>query len=260
MASRVASLPPHAYLGLVWTLVRTDFKSRYHGTVAGFLWALLKPLAMFVVLMTVFSFVFASEARYSLRLIIGLFLYEFFAEGTRAGLSSLLSKGYLLTKARTPSWIIVAASASNAIITTCVFAGVVVLAMTIYGTPPSPRGVALFLYYFVHYIAIVLGISLAGSALYLRYRDLNQVWEVVTQAGFFLAPVIYPLDILPERVHAYLYLWPPTPIIQFSRAVLVDGAVPTARAHLCLLAGAALILGIGIVIFRRYGRTAAEHL
>ena len=65
--------------------------------------------------------------------------------------------------------------------------------------------------------------------LFLRYRDLNQVWDVVTQAGFFVAPIIYPLGVIPERFHFYLYLWPPTPIIEFSRAVLVDGA----RAERC---------------------------
>ena len=71
---------------MIWTLVRTDFKVRYHGTAGGFVWALLKPLTMFVMLMAVFSFVFASDPNYKLNLIIGLFLWDFFAEGTKAGL------------------------------------------------------------------------------------------------------------------------------------------------------------------------------
>ena len=83
--------------GLIWTLVRTDFKVRYHGTVGGFVWALLKPLAMFVMLMGVFSFLFASEPNYKLNLIIGLFLWDFFASGTVAGMGSLQSRGFLLT-------------------------------------------------------------------------------------------------------------------------------------------------------------------
>src|SRR5690242_8831389 len=88
--------------GLVWTLVRTDFKVRYHGTAMGFLWALMKPAAMFVVLMAVFSFVFASDPNYKLNLVVALFLWEFFAEGTKVGLTSLHAKGYLLAKARVP--------------------------------------------------------------------------------------------------------------------------------------------------------------
>ena len=54
------------------------------------------------------------------------------------------------------------------------------------------------------------------------------------QAGFFVAPVIYPLGILPERFHAYLYLWPPTPLIEFSRDVLVRRAVPSLTGHVLL--------------------------
>src|SRR5262249_28142754 len=69
--------------GLVWTLVRTDFKARYHGSLGGFVWALLKPLSMFVVLMAVFSFLFASNPSYKLDLIVGLFLWDFFAEATK---------------------------------------------------------------------------------------------------------------------------------------------------------------------------------
>src|SRR5213080_4770855 len=93
--------------GLIWTLVRTDFKARYHGTLGGFVWALLKPMSMFVVLMGVFSFLFASNPKYKLDLIVGLFLWDFFTEGTKSGLISLQTRGYLLTKARVPSWILV---------------------------------------------------------------------------------------------------------------------------------------------------------
>ena len=98
---------PRSTLGggveLFWTLVRTDFKARYHGTLSGFVWALLKPTSLFVVLMSVFSLVFASDPNYKLDLIIGLFLWDFFAEGTKTGVTSLHTKGYLLTKARCPS-------------------------------------------------------------------------------------------------------------------------------------------------------------
>src|SRR5262245_18822444 len=86
-----------SHAGLVWTLVRTDFKARYHGTLGGFVWALLKPACMFVVLMSVFSFLFASTTTYRLDLIVGLFLWDFFAEGTKTGLTSLHAKRFLLT-------------------------------------------------------------------------------------------------------------------------------------------------------------------
>src|SRR4026209_2087312 len=133
--------PRGRFAGLVWTLIRTDFKTRYHGTIGGFVWALLKPLAMFLVLLAVFSYIFASEPQYKLDLIIGLFLYEFFQESTKSGLLSIRAKGYLLTKARFPSWIVVVTSASNAVITLALFSLVLLVFLSITGRAPSPAGV-----------------------------------------------------------------------------------------------------------------------
>jgi len=255
VGQRHANLP-----SLAWTLVRTDFKTRYHGSVGGFLWALLKPLSMFIVLLAVFSYVFAGEPQYRLDLIIGLFLYEFFQEATKTGLLSLRAKSYLLTKARFPSWIVVLASASNAIITLGVFSAVLVVFLAASGRAPSPAALGLYLVYLIHFVAIVAGFSLAASVLFMRYRDLHQIWEVVSHAGFFVAPIIYPLAILPERVHVYLYSWPPTPIILFSRSVLVDGQVPSATAHALLSLEAGAILAIGALIYRACGSRVAEYV
>jgi lipopolysaccharide transport system permease protein len=252
--------PRASWAGLVWTLVRTDFKVRYHGTVGGFVWALLKPLTMFVLLMGVFSFLFASDPNYKLNLIIGLFLWDFFSEGTKAGIVALDAKGFLLTKARFPSWIIVVTSISNAAITLTVFSGIIVVFLAAVGHAPSIAAVVMFLLYGLALALIVVGFSLGASVLFLRYRDLNQVWDLLIQAGFFLAPIIYPLSILPERFHFYFYLWPPTSVVEFSRAVLVRGAMPTATAHACLVGVVAIALVTGALVFRRLAPRSAEYL
>jgi len=249
-----------SHAGLVWTLVRTDFKARYHGTLGGFVWALLKPLSMFIVLMGVFSFLFASKPEYKLNLIVGLFLWDFFAEGTKSGLLSLHARGFLLSKARVPSWILVVTAISNALITLGVFSLVIVIFLATAGHLPTAAALLAFAAYCTALTAIVVGFSLAASALFLRYRDLNQVWEVVLQAGFFLAPIIYPLEILPERFHFYLYIWPPTPVIEFSRSVLVRGVMPTTTGHLYLAGDAGFCLLVGIIIFSRLSPRAAEYL
>jgi lipopolysaccharide transport system permease protein len=244
----------------VWTLVRTDFKTRYHGTIGGFVWALLKPLAMFLVLLGVFSFVFSGDPSYRFNLILGLFLYDFFADATKTGLVALRAKSYLITKARFPSWIIVVTSIANAAITLAIFMVIAFALLALSGRAPSPAALALFLWYQVHYVLLVIGFCLAASVLFMKYRDLNQVWEVVSQAGFFFAPVIYPIGILPERFHFYLYLWPPTPIIMFSRSVLVDGVVPSGFAHLLLSLETAVVLGVGVLVYRRLAPRVAESV
>ncbi|PWT82888.1 MAG: hypothetical protein C5B57_07915 [Blastocatellia bacterium] len=245
--------------GLIWTLVRTDFKTRYHGALSGFAWALLKPVTMFIVLMAVFSLVF-KDPGYKLNLIIGLFLWDFFGEATKVGLTSLHTKGFLLSKARCPSWILVVTSVSNAVITLGVFFAIIVVFLTGEGGAPSPAMLGLFAAYCFALIVIVIGFALSSSVLFLRYRDLNQVWDVLIQAGLFLGPIIYPIGIIPERFHFFLYLWPPTPVIEFSRDVLVRGVVPTPTAHAYLALDAALILGLGALVFRWFAPQAAEYL
>jgi homopolymeric O-antigen transport system permease protein len=246
--------------GLLWTLVRTDFKSRYHGSLGGYVWALLKPLAMFLVLLAVFSFVFHDDPNYKVNLIVGLFLYDFFSEATKTALISLHTRGYLITKANFPSWIIVVTSVSNALSTLLLFSIVLLTFLALSGRPPSAVAILLFGWYELHYLLIVIGFGLGASVFFLRYRDLNQLWEVVAQAGFFLAPIVYPLAVLPERLHFYLYIWPPTPVIMFSRSVLVDGVIPTFKAHALLSGETLVVLALGSVIYWARAPRIAEAL
>jgi homopolymeric O-antigen transport system permease protein len=251
--------PAVAWAGLTWTLVRTDFKARYHGTLSGFAWALLKPAGIFLVLMAVFAFIF-PDPTYKLQLIVGLFLWDFFAEATKTGLASLHAKAFLFKKTRVPLWVLVVTSIANPLITLGVFSIVIVAFLSLAGSPPSAQGVALFLVYCAALALLVVGFSLAASVLFLRYRDLNQVWDVLSQAGFFVAPIVYPLGIVPERLHFWFYLWPPTPIIEFSRAALVMHTVPTVTAHVYLGLEVVAALAIGALVMRRYGPRAAEYV
>jgi lipopolysaccharide transport system permease protein len=246
--------------GLIWTLIRTDFKARYHGTLSGFVWALLKPTAMFIVLVGVFSFIFRNDPNYKLNLILGLFLWDFFADATKAGMASLAAKGFLVTKARFPRWIVVVTSIANSMITLAVFAGVITVYLGAAGRWPGIAAITTFAFYLLALSTIVIGISLASSVLFLRFRDLNQIWDMTIQAGFFLAPVIYPLGVIPERFHFFLYLWPPTPVIEFSRSALIAGVLPSAFGHLCLAGMATGVLTVGVIVFRRYAPRAAEYV
>jgi len=209
------------------------------------------------VLMSVFSFLF-KDPSYKLQLVVGLFLWDFFAEGTKSGLAALHAKSFLFRKLRVPLWILVIAAIANPFITLMVSTMVIVLFLTAIGQPPSLVAVGLFAFYSVSMTLIVVGFSLAASVLFLKYRDLNQVWDMVTQAGFFLAPIIYPLNIVPERFHFYFYIWPPTPIIEFSRAALVSGHPASVLAHVYLVLEVAVVLAVGTIVLKRMGPRAAE--
>jgi ABC-type polysaccharide/polyol phosphate export permease len=258
VASRSASGVP--YFDLAWTLVRTDFKARYHGTFSGFLWALLKPLTMFLALLAIFSFVFTTEPNYRLNLLVGLFLWDFFAESTKVGLIALAQKGFLLSKAKFPAWLVVVTSIANPLITLLVFTAAILAYLAFVGRLPGPAELGLYALYLVSYALLVVGLSLGTSVVFLRYRDLNQVWDVVTQAGFFLTPIIWPIGAIPERFHFFLYLWPPTPYVDFARQVLVAGTAPSINATTYVLIETLLVFAVGVLLFRRRAARAAEHL
>lgn len=245
---------------LAWTLARTDVKIRYHGTWAGFLWALLKPVAILGVLMTVFSLMFTATPDYKLRLVLGLILWDYFAEGTRVGLLSLLAKGALLTKMSLPRWIVVLTSQASALLTLSVFVCGFLVFLAAIGRFPRPAALLGFLICLALLVVGVLGLALAMSVLFLRYRDLNQIWEVVSQAGFFLAPIVYPMDLIPERYRPLLFLWLPTPIVEFSRRALLDGRLPAMEAIGLLALACVLLLVLGVAIFRSQIARAAERL
>jgi lipopolysaccharide transport system permease protein len=243
----------------VWTLIRTDFKARYHGALSGFVWALLKPVAMFAVLFAVFQFLFSDKA-YLFYLLIGLLLWDFFNTATRCGMESLYEKGYLLLSTSFPRSVVVFTSLANSVLTLLLFCFSILAVLIFTHRAPGVLGLLLFLGYMLCYYLIVVGFSLASSVLFLKYRDLNQVWDVALQAGFFVAPIVYPLSTLPERLHVYLYVWPPTVIIQFSRMVLVDHKYPTLKAHALLVIATALSLAIGFFMFNKYSPKAVEKL
>lgn len=242
-----------------WTLVRTDFKSRYEGTLLGFVWALMKPLFMFFVFYFVFSFIFPKRT-YVFNLLIGLLLWDFFSSATKVGVYALSSKAFLLTKALFPRWILVVTSLANPLLTLLVWTITIVVVISIAHSVPPIWAILLFFVYLILLVLIVLGFALASSVLYLKYRDLDQIWDVTLQAGFFLAPIVYDISVLPERYHKLLFLWPLTPVLQFSRQVLIEHTAPTLKAHSLLVALTAAILLIGAVVFHKRAPRAVEQL
>ena len=214
------------YKELIWMLAKTDFKLRYHGSVLGYLWALLKPLLTFAVLNFVFSSIFnprgTGENTYSLQLIVSLMMFYFFSEGTSAGLSSLLSKAQLVTKIYVPRWTIILASTINA---TMIFLMnlVVIIGLFVYkGFMPSIASILLFLLFSVFIYIIVLSFSLIAAPLYVRFRDLAMIWEVLLMILLYASPIIYPLVTLPAQYHKFILLNPIAFIVHFTKESMIN--------------------------------------
>lgn len=246
---------------LIWLLAKTDFKLRYQGSVLGFLWALLKPLFIFGILHTVFVHLFGMTVEnYALKLLLAILLWTFFAEGTMVGLHSLMSKGHILTKISFPRWIVVVSAWLQSVMTFAITLLIFFGAFFFSGLSVSIWQVVVFLLYIAALLLLVLGFSFLTAPLFLRYRDLNQIWDVLLLGGFYAAPIIYPLEMLPTDLRMWLYVNPMTFLIEHARTVLFTGEFSRLDHH--VLYGLVLVLGFVFAwgVFQKFQRKIAELL
>jgi len=212
---------------IIWMLAKTDLKMRYQGSWLGALWVFLKPFCIFLVLNFVFSnLFFKSTPQYSIRLLVGLILWMFFAETTTVGMSSLLSKASILKKVYIPKWmIIISATVHSAMAFVFNLIIMFIFLVFFYNIYPGLKHLLVFTVYLILIYGISLIFSFITAPLYIRIRDLNQVWEVALQVLFYSSPIMYPMALIPERIQSVLYLNPMTLLIEHSRVALIDNSL-----------------------------------
>ncbi|MBI2263480.1 ABC transporter permease [Candidatus Berkelbacteria bacterium] len=248
-------------LELVWELAKTDFKIRYNGSILGYFWALLKPLLIFLILNFVFSNIFGRNVpHYSISLLTGIIVWNYFSEGTMVGMTSLLSKANLITKVPISTITIVLASTINATITFLINLVILTLFFTLYKVTPSFAALGLALIFFLLIYFLIIGFSLLTAPLFLKYRDLNQIWEVLLQLGFYASPIIYPLGIIPASLQKYLWLNPMAYLIHYLKLALINNQFITPSRFFILLAIIMAVLVIGFVLFRKLSPKIAENI
>jgi len=225
--SRIFTKPNRALLS---ELVRTDFKLRYQGSVLGYAWSLLRPLLMFVILYVVFvKFLKLGNGvpHFPIYLLLGIVIWNFFNEMTMQSTTSIVDRGDLIRKVRIPRWMIIFSSSLSALINLGLNMVVVAIFMFI-----NHVGVLDTLPFLLLTLAEVyvfaLGISLFLSALYVKFRDVSYIWEVVMQAGFYLTPILYPLSRITNLTFQKLIMLNPmAQTIQDARYAAVTHTSPT---------------------------------
>jgi ABC-2 type transport system permease protein len=181
---------------LLSELVRTDFKLRYQGSVLGYAWSLLRPLFMFAILYTVFTKVFSlgkAVPHYPVFLLVGIVIWNFFLEMTVQSTTAIVARGDLIRKIKIPRWMIVFSTSLSALINLGLNLIIVAIFMVINHVGILPTLPLAFLPLVEVYL-LGLGISFLLAALFVKYRDVSYIWEVLLQAGFYLTPIIYPLS------------------------------------------------------------------
>ena len=220
------------YRELIWMLAKTDFKLRYQGSFLGYVWAILQPLLMFLVLAAIFSGIFGTTGRgggienYALQLLVALMLFTFFSEGTNAGLNSLKSKAQLVTKIYVPRWSVILASTVNSGLVFLANIVVIILFFIGFQYLPSFTSVVLFFSFAVALYFIILAFSLIAAPLLLYLRDVSMIWQVVLRVMFYAVPIIYPLTMLPVWTHQIILANPVAFVVHFTKEAMFNDHYP----------------------------------
>lgn len=183
---------------LLGELIKTDFKTRYQGSVLGYLWAVLRPLLMFAILYIVFAKLlrFGGDIpHYPVYLLTGTVLWNFFTECTGQGIQAIVQRGDLLRKISFPKYIVVVSATATALINLVINLCVVVVFALINGVTPSWSWL-LVPFLVLELYTLSLGISFLLGAINVKYRDITSIWDVLVQALFYAIPIIYTLPMV----------------------------------------------------------------
>jgi len=248
------------YSELVRNLTVKEFKLRYRNSLLGFVWSLLNPLAMMIMLTLVFSTLLRSGVEnFPVFLLTALLTWRFFSVSTSMSLSSIIGNAPLVTKIYFPRWLLVLSSnlanlIGSSLEFTALFPLLIFLGMRI------TYSVLLLPVILILEFILIIGVSLILAPLNVYYRDVNQIWDITLQAGFFLCPIIYSISLIPERYIFAYSLNPMTHVVESTRKILYYNTLPTIADFAIILVSGLLLLLAGYLIFRRLELRFAEEI
>jgi ABC-2 type transport system permease protein len=253
------------------TLAVMEFKLRFFGSALGYLWQLMRPLLLFGVLYVVFTeFVRlgAGVRFYPAVLLTGIVLFTFFSDSTSRSVTSVADRESLVRKIEFPRLVVplsvLLISYFNLLL------NLLAVLVFVLATGVSPR---------VEWLALPLllvplglfagGLAMLLSALYVRFRDVQPIWEVLLQVLFYGSPILYVLEVLPSEhlQHLVVRLNPIATILVQARHSLIDDTAPNAwdaaGGMIYLVIPAAIVLAalvLGFWVFNHEAPRIAEEL
>jgi ABC-2 type transport system permease protein len=259
---------------LLKQLVKTDFKLRYQNSVLGYLWTLLRPLFLFAILYIVFVYILNASGdvpHFGVYLLTGIVLWNYFVEVTTGSVGAIVGKGDIMRKVGFPRYVIVLAGSFAALINLTFNFVVIAIFMLVSRTQVSSAVIFLPLLILELFI-FALSIGFLLSALYVKFRDVNFIWEVGIQGAFFATPIMYGFKLVTAKKHGIflakvLLLNPIAQLMQDVRYMIVSPKTVTIGtifqnnwARLIPLSIVLVTSIISVIYFKRRSPNFAEDV
>ncbi len=240
------------YLPLLENLVSRDLKVKYRRSILGFLWSVLNPLLMALVINAVFSRLFRFDIQYfAVYYLSGTLIFNFIIECTTNSMTSIIGAAPLIRKVYLPKYIFPLEKCCFAFINMLFSLVAVVVVMIIQGTPFTPT-LLLFPIPMIYSFMFAYGLSLALSALMVFFRDIQHLWSVLTTIWMYLTPIIYPENLLIDNKLGFvLKINPMYYYTSYFREIVMYGTVPSLGVNAICIAFAGIMLVIGTAVFMK---------
>jgi ABC-2 type transport system permease protein len=255
---------------LTWTLAVLEFRLKFFGSVLGYFWQLMRPLLLFGVLYFVFTELVrlgGGVKNYPVTLLMGIIIYTFYAEATGTAVGSVPDRESLVRKVHFPRLVIPLA----VVLTTFLnfILNFVVVVIFVLASGIEPRWSWLEIFPLIVALALLsTGIGTLLAALFVRYRDVRPIWDVILQISFYGSPILYPIEkIDQENLRRLIMCNPLAVIVQQARHAIIDAGAPSAAEAMggavWLLIPLAVLVGVcalGFIVFDRAAPHIAEEL
>jgi len=247
-------------LDLLYELVKTSFTLKYNASILGFLWVLLKPFMQFLILYIVFANLSGNKnmENYTLYLLSGLIIFEYFREGIMTGIHALLDKAHIILKVNFNKVLAIYSTLLLALINFIInFLIIVIFSLFV-----SIHVNLISFLYFIFIISIlsifITGVSFFTSIIVVKIRDLQHIAEVGLQLLFYATPIFYQIEIVPEPLRTILKYNPLFIILNASRSALIDGTIVYQNKIVLIGLVASIILITGFYFFKSEVTKIAE--
>ncbi|MBH5319144.1 ABC transporter permease [Paenibacillus sp. GSMTC-2017] len=237
------------YKDLLREFIVRDLKIKYRRSFLGYLWSLLNPLLMMLVLVAVFSNIFRFDIpNFPVYLLAGQIIFSFFAEATSLSMSSIINSGSLIKKVYIPKYIFPLSRVLSSFVS-LLFSLAAILIVIISTGAPLTATALLFPLPLIYILMFAIGVGLIMSVLAVYFRDMLHLYTVLLSAWMYLTPIFYPINMVPDYVRAIIYANPMYYYVEAFRDVVLYNQLPDAQTNILCITFSFVSIAVGLFVF-----------
>jgi len=250
-----------AYRELIRNLVHKDLKLKYRGSVLGFVWSLVNPLALVGVYTVAFKYILGvKQPGFPFFILIGVMAWSFFANSAVMATGAIIDGGSLVKAVRFPRAVLPIATVLFNLAQYLLMLVVFLPAMFLTFRVPSVGPLLMFPAFLAMQLAFTVGTALLLAAATAYFRDVRHFVDIALLMLFWTTPIVYPLSQVPDWLRLPILLSPMSPFIVAYHAIFFDGVAPDASVWAVAIAYSLTMLALGTVWFVSVEDELSEHL